>query len=123
MPHSEKGKEEETVPIDSESVKQNNSAVRGSEREKSNGTNYQIAYVHDTENACKTSSSAAGKWERYEVKRGFQMVRMWKKDNAAVGEDSNITPLLSDVAKVKQNNYVAKNEGHEQNNKDDRRQE
>ncbi len=37
------------------------------------------------------------------------MVRIWKKDNAAVGEDSNITPLLSDVAKVKQNNYVAKN--------------
>jgi hypothetical protein len=34
MPHSKKGEEEETVPIDSESVKQNNSAVRGSESEK-----------------------------------------------------------------------------------------
>jgi hypothetical protein len=60
MPHSEKG-EEETMPIDSESMKQNNSAVRGSESEKSNGTDFQIAVVHDIENACKTSSSAAGR--------------------------------------------------------------
>ncbi len=61
MPHCEKGKEEEAVPIDSESMKQNNSAVRGSESEKSNGTDCQIAVVHDTENACKTSSSSAGR--------------------------------------------------------------